>query len=92
MALAVNHLPATMAFSSTMVLGSTMAVTTAGATSPIVGTLPAMRAEETWHAFCYLSVNRRKLLSINHLGARRARKSFILNTLQLGTILEYLRA
>ena len=66
-----------------------MAVTTAGATSPIVGTLPAMRAEETWHAFCYPSVNRRKLLSINHLGARRARKSFILNALQLGTLLEW---
>jgi len=69
-----------------------MAVTTAGATSPIVGTLPAMRAEETWHAFCYLSANRRKSFSVNHLGARRARKALLFNDLQreeVGTILEY---
>jgi hypothetical protein len=60
-----------------------MAVTTAGVTSPIVGTLPAMRVRETWHAFCYLPVNQRKSLSINHLGACQARKSLNINALHL---------
>lgn len=42
-----------------------------------------MRAEETWHAFCYTQGNRRKSLNINHLGAPRARKALLFNALRL---------
>jgi hypothetical protein len=42
-----------------------------------------MRAEETWHAFCYPEVNQRNSFSINHLGACQARKSLNINALHL---------
>jgi len=40
-----------------------------------------MRVRETWHAFCYPESNQRNSLSINHLGAPRARKCLSLNDL-----------